>query len=635
VRRSRLAWRLSAAILVTTSGTGWTSAPAGSAAASGSSDPGIRRNVPDIIPEPSDVRTGPGRVLLSKGVAISTKGASSGPVVYAAEYLRSELFRRFQIGATLIQDTTATPHDGVLVVMGETSDPKLMSDHAQLAGMPGPGPDGYLVGVFPGRREVVVAGNGGNGVIRGASALAQLTVADGGRHFWPQAMLSDTPEMEIRMTRGILFDGKVPAGMSIRDVARCELDWWARWGLNYTLLPARTVRGLEKDDAYIRWCFREGRRRGMKVGMNLGGRSLCPSDSSQMKAYLSKARHWLALGCDFLVVLFDDLPSKRTGGHCERCVEKFGGSLASEQRHVLEALQDVLAEFGSDRKLVWCPTYYSLGMTGYIGAAEGPEAYFTILGASAKVRKAWMYHCAFGRDFTEYLDGKGLTRRIWWYNGIRTYYYMVSRRFDGYHAWGEPLRIPGLKDFQSFFSPFEHGWLMPTSARADPSLHPSVSPLVPASRDERDRTVIPSASWQELAHLPERMDGLYLCGSSTPYHTALAAIFAAHPRRFDQPRAERAVMEAMFGRGGADYATSWQAAYSQAQMILARAEGSPLTGDPLRAIRDLSATMAAMETNLRSCAKRGSPALPTSFLAPLLDEMSSWRRRIRSLAGAP
>ena len=581
-------------------------------------------------PECSAAQAAPGRVELSGGVRIVLPTPASPVAVHAGAYLRSELLRDWGIESVMSDSCAPTAEHRVQVILGEAAgtDPRL----AEVADLPPAGADGYVLRVSAERRRVVLIGGSGNGLIRGAFALAQLTFSSPGGCAWPVTTLCDTPELPIRMTRDILSNAHPPANMTREDKARCQFDWWARWGLNYTFLPSSSAKALPADTQYARWCLREAHDRGMRAGANLGGRSLCASDPVEMAAYLEQARHLLAIGCDFLSVLFDDLPSARTAGHCDRCVKQFGGSLAREQRHILEALQKTLEAFGPDRQLIWCPTYYSLGMTGYQNAAEGPEAYFSILGESAPVRKAWMYHCAFDGTFNAYLDSKGLTRRIWWYNGIRTYYYMVSRKFDGYDGWGERLTIPGVKDFHSFFSPFEHGWLMPSFNSADPSLHPCVAPLVTASRDALNRTVIPQESWSELRQIAARMDGVYFCGANTPYHIGLTGVFAAHPQRFDARQAERMVMTAMFGAQGQPIAERWQAAYGEVQMILARAQGRPLSGRPLQELQDRTATMTAMEGQLRTGVRAKELALPRAVLEALLDEMTTWRQRAQDYA---
>ncbi len=526
--------------------------------------------------------------------------------------------------------------DSVLIFVNDAGEEPLPECFAMLRELPIPGEDGFRLGVFPQEKAAVVLGYGGNGVVRGVFALARLAGSDGRGCFLPEVLISDTPDMRMRFTRGIFSDSQTLPGITAQERRSCELDWWARWGLNYAIVPREAAATAVAHDGALRWFVEAARARGMKVGMSLGGRSLCPSDAAAMDAWLSKARHLLALGCDFLMVLFDDLPRERLGGHCERCVRRFGGSLAAEQRFILDALADVLLEYGTDRRLIWCPTYYSLGMTGYLGGAEGPDAYFSILGRSSRVRQAYMFHCAFDRRFNAYLDAKGLTHRVWWYNGIRTAYYMVSRDFGDYEGWGPRLAIPGLKDFHSFFPPFENGWLMPGYEPADPSLHRCIAPLAQAARDENGRTIIPRASWQELAHLPECMEGVYLCGASAPYAIALAAVFGAHPARFDQARAQEAILDAIFSRGGSRYAVPWQRAYAQAQLLLARSQGRPLPDDGWIALRKLLAEMEALHRSLRQCVAAGKPALPRRVVENLLTEMQEWHARIGSLtAGAP
>lgn len=569
------------------------------------------------------------RLDISSGVVITLPEHAPLPFVHAATCLQTELRQRYQVKAVLDSAPVSDSGSRVRVVFGLTDGTEPLWPDA--APPPAPGPDGYALGVFPERRLAVLSAGTGNGAIRGAFALADLTLAQSAGAAWPRTLVSDTPELGIRFAR-TMFRRPVPKGMTRQEAAQCELDWWSRWGLNTTLVPPQLDEPGSAGFEHARWYLQEARKRGMQVVANLGGRSLCAGDPKQMSTYLEKARRQLAFGYDGLVVLFDDLPSTRTGGHCERCIQVFGASLAREQRHILESLHRVLQEFGPDRKLVWCPTYYSLGMTGYIGAAEGPEAYFTTLAASPGVRGSWMFHCAFNRGFLEYLDNLGFTRRIWWYNGIRTQYYMVSRDLDGYDSWGPRLVIPGVKDLPSFFSPFENGWLMPGFRPADAALHRCVSPLAVASRDADDRVIIPPDSHTELREIGRHMDGAYFCGATTPYHTALMGLFATHPRAFDATTASRNVLVAMFGRRGGPAAEEWETAYGAAQLILARAQGIPLTGTAGDQFQKLIALMAVQERGLRTAIDEPARPLPSAVLTPLLDDMESTRHLLVSCA---
>jgi hypothetical protein len=113
---------------------------------------------------------------------------------------------------------------------------------------------------------------------------------------------------------------------------------------------------------------------------------------------------------------------------------------------------------------------------------------------------------------------------------------------------------------------------------------------------------------------------------------ALVGVFDAHPRLFDQERAQKAILDTMFGEGAAGPAGQWQEAYARAQIILAEAKGTPLKTDRLKEIGDLTSRMAAAEDDLRRCVERKAGAIPASVLTSLLDDMASWRERILSLA---
>ncbi|HPD32321.1 MAG TPA: glycoside hydrolase family 20 zincin-like fold domain-containing protein [Phycisphaerae bacterium] len=584
-----------------------------------------------LVPPVSQVQNGSGRLVVTGRVTILLPAVDDAVTSYAARCLGEELNRLFGLQTVTVRQPHRISDDEICAIISDQSSSSSPLEN-MFCSLPVPKADGYLLGVRPDEKRAVVHGFGGNGVIRGVFALAGLLSADGGEATWPEVLISDTPDIPIRFTRDIFLNKQATAEMTQEQALICELDWWARWGLNHALIPSGLTKGQEEQDRLVRWYVEEAHRRGMKAGANPGGRSLCPSNPAEMESYLSRVRHLLGLGCDFLLILFDDLPRARLGGHCDRCVRAFGGSLAAEQRHILESVCNLLPTTRSDLPLFWCPTYYSLGMTGYIGGPEGPDEYFTDLGGSARVCRAFMFHCAFDHEFNAYLDGKGLKNRIWWYNGIRTDYYMVSRAFDSCDMWGPPLRIPGLKDFQSFFSRFENGWLMPSFAPTDRSLHPCVAPLVTAGRDEGGRTIIPKASLDELAYLGERMQGLYLCSATAPYHIALAGVFAAHPSRFDQQLARAAIADAMFSPGASPHVLAWQTAYARAQMVLARKQGCPLTPEGNAEIIALTGEMESGEKALRDCLARRKSALPASVAAALLDEMIAWRLKVLSLA---
>lgn len=581
--------------------------------------------------------SGTGRIELASGVEICVEPSAEPVGSKAAEYLQRILHRRFSIPATVVasippastESTESTEPARVIIREVPEGALKVAESGVPVA----LGRDGYMVNISADLSMAVITGSGGNGVIRGALALADWTRTDRQQMpVWPQATFHDRPGMHIRLTRSILLGHRKPEGMDADTLAEAQLDWWARWGLNHTFVPSTATGERPAHQERLRTYLHAAHLRGMKAGVNLGARSLCAADPDELGALVEKAERLLSSGCDFVQLLFDDLPSTRCAGHCPRCIDRFGGSLAREQRHILESLQAVVERHGPDRKLIWCPTYYSLGMTGYRKAAEGPDAYFSILGESDAVRQAWMYHCAFDRDFNAYLDGKGLTRRIWWYNGIRTAYYMVSREFDGFDGWGKRLVIPGVKDFQSFFCPFENGWLMPSYASADLSAHICVAPLVSASRDAEERTLIPQASWDALHGIGERMDGVYYCGATTPYHIAMAGLFAARPERFDQNQARMTVLESMFGPNGVEPALRWQAAYETAQRFLARAQGRPLDEQTLAQLEALTERMTASETDLRAAVEEDRGFLARPIVATFLDEMTSWQKKVEALA---
>ena len=468
-----------------------------------------------------------------------------------------------------------------------------------------PGPEGYRVVVRSAPFRVLVHGSDPEGVWRGACAwLNSIGSGVAGQAEAPVGEISGRQELAFRFTRPI------QAGPFISiDQAIPSLDWWARWGMNVTrgdscpieLLPAFTE---------------QAHRRGLRVLGGLGVRNLCAADDRQVAEKVAEFERLMAAGCDGVSVLWDDLPHSRPAGHCEQCRKRFGpDSLPREIVQVLEALCAAAAKSPSSQRplIVWCPSHYSANR--YPEMSD--EAFFTAVAVSAAVREGtWMYYCELPPERLVMLDRLGLTRRVWWYNGLRSMYQNCNR-WPTAPAMKLNLGERGTLS-QEGFPPLESGWKMGVGFGVD-------GDLLGASPETHGF----------LRALPDRYQGFYPCTANRPYHAAMAGTFSTAPSRFSQDQADQAVFRAMFGPGSGQPAREWNQLYDRLQVWVARQPASAPAGGRLAPPREWLDRWLALGQQLDTLAARGRHLLPADLLESTLQEMHAAQTNLLSLVGQP
>ncbi len=462
-------------------------------------------------------------------------------------------------------------------------------------------PESYRVVVRTNPVRLVIVAGSDLGLWYGACGwLDGLRKMLDGAPATPAGEFGGAPALPYRFTRGLTPRGS-PASL---EESVSWLDWWARWRLNVTIVGGATDRMLPEF-------LREAHLRGIRVLHGLGVRNLCASDDDAIKRLSEEFRRYLQEGGDGVSMLWDDLPHARCGGHCDRCRARFGpNSLPHEIVRILEALCDVAAQSPSRPLVVWCPPHYS--EQRYPEMSD--EEFFRVIGASRKVREqTHLYYCEFAPEKLAVLDRHGLTRRIWWYNGLRTVYHVA-------HHWPSPpgirLAIPGVKTFEApDFAPFEVGWKTGSGVSAD-----------------GDVIRAPGRTWQHLQALPTHYQGYYPCTATHPYHAALGGVFAFNPGGFNQAEADQVIFRAMFGPDTAELARAWSAAYAQLQIQLAQhCEGNSRSNGVSEVATQLTAWR-ALAGQFRARVRQDRSLLPPNLLASVLARMAEAETEVARLA---
>jgi hypothetical protein len=338
----------------------------------------------------------------------------------------------------------------------------------------------------------------------------------------------------------------------------------------------------------------------MRVLLGMGVRRLCASDDQAVANCAADFERFLRNGGDGVWMLWDDLPHSRCAGHCDRCRERFGAnSLPREIVRVLEAICDVAARQPRRPLIAWCPSHYSRAR--YPEMSD--EDFFRVIGASAKVREyTHMFFCEFPAGEVAVLDRCGITRRIWWYNGMRGVYSLCNRLPTSPQTH---LSIPDFKGFPGTeFVPFDYGWKTGIDLRLEST------PLRP-----------PPGTWKELHTLAARYAGYYPCTPTQPYHAAVGGLFAFSPEQFRQDEADRIVFRAILGPGGAGPARRWSDLYSEFQAHLGRAAGRPLGNAQMDEMRRMIAEWQRCRAQVEARAAAGRTLLPSDLRAPILAGM--------------
>jgi len=202
-------FRVGALLVLIVSPTAWSVGPASLPTDMGHASPAAA----SLVPPAACTRGGPGRLAVSKATIVL--GRSAAPTArYAAQCLQAEFSRLFNMDVAVSHPGDALHSDSVLIFVNDAGEEPLPECFAMLRELPIPGEDGFRLGVFPQEKAAVVLGYGGNGVVRGVFALARLAGSDGRGCFLPEVLISDTPDMRMRFTRGIFSDSQTLPGIT-------------------------------------------------------------------------------------------------------------------------------------------------------------------------------------------------------------------------------------------------------------------------------------------------------------------------------------------------------------------------------------------------------------------------------------
>jgi len=558
-------------------------------------------------------------VALPSKVEVRAMSGSSPTILWAVERVSKELSSLY--GLKVVQEVKAKKPFGASVngtaqiLLAEQGKPASLRQWLKANGVKDvpTGANAYRVTVLNNPPRVVIVGSDAVGAWYGACAwLDSLMAGKSGPVRMPANAISGAPEMEIRYVRGFtptpLGDKSVKRISSGIEDDIVRFDWWARWRLNTIL-----VRQPEPD--YIR----EAHKRGFRLLMSLGVRNLCASDDKAMAELVDGFDRFLKLGGDGAHMLWDDLPTERVLGHCPKCNERFGPkSISKEIIHVLEALCDVAAKYPGEKYIIWCPPHYTRERYKEIPDAE----FFSVISASDKVRtNTYMFHAQCSNQQVAVLDGFDIKKRVWWYNGLRPESHAIARVRPN----DVKNRIKGQVGNFDF-------------ARMDAA---GFVEDITAQRDIRALRAFSGDVWKALRLVPDRFQGVYYCGGSTAYHTALMGLFDFSPRKFSQDGADRVLFRALFGPGSDKAARRWSDLCNDIEVRLAKkmGDGEQLSFSEQQEIAQLMDEWRKARAEVETYAARHKSVLPPNYIEPLLTGMAESEEKVQAavkeLSAAP
>ncbi|NLX23106.1 MAG: hypothetical protein GXY55_15755 [Phycisphaerae bacterium] len=548
------------------------------------------------------------QVRVPSRLVVRTASDASSSLHYAAERLAAEMRGLYGLRVRVVagddeQAVGGSEEEGV-ITLREDKAITLLPVPAGLANAReacGPWrPEAWRITTTAEPFEVVIAGVDGASAWYGACEwLDSLRPGAGGVPFSAIGEHTGSPTLALRVTRPIRASGPSSSGPELE----ADLDWWARWRMNVARIDSR-------PDEVMRQVLAEAHRRGIRLLLGLGVRTLCAADDAAVAERVGEMVRFLDLGGDGVSMLWDDLPHARAEGHCDRCRERFGpDSMAQEMVHVLEALCRAAEGRPKPPIIAWCPSHYSASRY----PAFTDERYYAVVGASALVReRTCLFHCEYRPDRVDLLDRFGLFGRIWWYNGLRSV-------FSNCQRWPtqREMKLDLPKDVmpkEPDFPHFDWGWKMGLGIAPDGAIIPP-----------------PEETWVAMRALPAHFAGFYPCTPTHPYHAAVSGLFALAPERFDQAEADRVVFRAMFGPAGEGPARRWSDLYNQLQIWLAQAwAGSPRRQDRAQAIEWLEG-MAAARSELVAVAAQGRHVLDAGLVREVLERMDAAREQVEKV----
>ena len=289
-----------------------------------------------IVPRPKEYHDlGRSVTLETSGRAAIVVGAkATDPERYAAEYLQTQIQRRFR-RKLAIHDESDVPTDvRQVLLLGQTDTNawlgRLCVDHKIDLNGNSPGHDGFILRCLDdGKQQVVlVGGSNPRGVIYGQNALFDLLRWDGESVVFPAVSVRDWPSIPWRgRPHSVLKQHLVPGA----------LDAYLRARLNFTdvrddpdveptvIFPARKASmgfpaGKPIDTPLVEQMIRESHRRGLFVY----GTVSCGVPVDKTDDVIETFEALIALGVDGLWISFDDVGKGENAPNVIRRVLELG-----------------------------------------------------------------------------------------------------------------------------------------------------------------------------------------------------------------------------------------------------------------------------------------------------------------------
>ncbi len=398
-----------------------------------------------IIPMPKEYRVlGQTLTLETSGAAAIVIGAkATEPELYAAEYLQTQIQRRFKHKLAIHNEGDVQAPVRQVLLLGQVDTnawlKRLCNHHEIDLSRDSPGHDGFVIRCLgDGARQIVlIGGSNSRGVIYGQHALFDLLRSEGESVVFPAVSVRDWPSIPWRgRPHSVLKQHLVPGA----------LDAYLRARLNFTdvrddldveatvIFPARKASmgfpaGKPIDRPLVEQMIRESHRRGLFVY----GTVSCGVPVDKTGDVIKTFEELISLGVDGLWISFDDVGAGENAANVVKQVLELGAQHDMTGRKIaitppLEEYQHIDKEFNHKAATEW-------------GLADAQ----------------WMFTrvpCADDRETARRIGISGLPG--WWHNLVRTR--------GGFLHNGDVL-CPLRKDWGPAYvnpQPLANGWHHPT-----------------------------------------------------------------------------------------------------------------------------------------------------------------------------
>jgi len=289
-----------------------------------------------IVPQPKEYHD-LGRILtldMSGGAATVIGAKATEPEQYAAEYLQTQIQRRFKHKLAICDENDVPPTVRQVLLLGQASTngllKRLCDQHEIELSCDSPGHDGFVIRCLDdGPRQVVlIGGSNPRGVIYGQHAFFDLLRLDEESVVFPAVSVRDWPSIPWRgRPHSVLKQHLVPGA----------LDAYLRARLNFTdvrddpdveptiVFPARKASmglpaGKPLDRPLVERMIRESHRRGLFVY----GTVSCGVPAEKTGDVIKTFRELIALGVDGLWISFDDVGAGENAANVVKQVLELG-----------------------------------------------------------------------------------------------------------------------------------------------------------------------------------------------------------------------------------------------------------------------------------------------------------------------